>query len=305
MSADTAPAGLPPARSRRVPAAHGLTLHLREWPGPDPPLLFLHGFLLDSHAWDFVVPRFAGRRRVLALDCRGHGDSDRDPQYRYHHVAFGMDVRAVLDHLGIAAVELVAHSTCGHAAIGFAARYPERVRHLVLVDAGPELAPAGRGGARGTDDPDVPVYDSPAAYADELARRHPRARREVLAHLARCGLRARAGGGFEPKADPAFTKPRGPGDAENRRAFDRRAWAAEGERMLWADLARLRCPLLALRGACSAALTPGVVARMLEVAGAQARAVELPGAGHNPMLDAPEELAGAIDAFLASPQRGL
>ena len=69
--------------TRRVPGAHGLTLRLREWDGGGRPLLFLHGFLLDSHSWDFVIPRFIPGRRVLALDCRGHGGSDHDPNRRF------------------------------------------------------------------------------------------------------------------------------------------------------------------------------------------------------------------------------
>ncbi len=292
---------------RVVPGAHGLALRLREWAGSGRPLLFLHGFLLDSHSWDFVIPRFVDRRHVLALDCRGHGGSDHDPGYRYHHVAFGMDAREVLRYLDLNAVDVVAHSTSGHAAIGLAARDPERIHRLVLVDAGPELPSGGRGGVRhGADAALDPTYATPEDYAQVLTRRHPRARSDVIAHIARCGLRPtseqRPGNepqAFEPTHDLLFTRPKTQADPEARRSFDRSAWAADGEKQLWAELADVACPLLVVRGAASTSFSRDTALRMVAASPALRRAEEIDDAGHNAMLDQPERLADAIERFLS------
>ena len=70
-------------RSRRVSAAHGLELHLLEWSTEGVPMLLLHGFGNEAHLWDDFAPLVAPHYRVLALDQRGHGDSDHDPERRY------------------------------------------------------------------------------------------------------------------------------------------------------------------------------------------------------------------------------
>ena len=71
-----------PCRSRRVALPSGLTCHLLEWGGEEAALdhtvLLLHGFLENAWAWEETVESgLAGRFHVLALDFRGHGDSDR------------------------------------------------------------------------------------------------------------------------------------------------------------------------------------------------------------------------------------
>jgi pimeloyl-ACP methyl ester carboxylesterase len=285
-------------RKHRVQGAHGLSLAVRETAGSGVPRFLMHGFLLNAGAWDATLDRFARPTRVLAMDCRGHGDSDSDPEFRYHHAAIGMDAVAAHSALELPAVDMIAHSTSGHAAIGLTARHPERVRRLVLIDAGAELSTAGRGGAREAGSR-APIFDSPGHYLDVLCEQFPRAQRETLAGLVRGGLRARPDGRFEAKLDPALTRPHGRSDPRHRQEFDRHAWAQHGERQLWEDLAQIPHPTLVIRGAESNHLSPETVRRMTGDCMADARSVEIPAAGHNAMLDAPEALARAIDAFLS------
>ncbi|MEV4947895.1 alpha/beta fold hydrolase [Streptomyces sp. NPDC053755] len=71
---------------------------------------------------------------MIALDQRGHGESDRAADYeRSGHVG---DITALLDHLGVAEVALLGHSLGGVNAYQFAARRPERVTALIVEDIG-------------------------------------------------------------------------------------------------------------------------------------------------------------------------
>jgi pimeloyl-ACP methyl ester carboxylesterase len=288
--------------SRRVPGSDGLWLALREWSDTGPPLVFLHGFGHDSHVWDPFAPDFAACYRTLALDARGHGDSDHDPQFRYHHAALARDIEAVLDALGGAPATLVAHSMSGYASIRVAARSPGRIERLVLVDAGPQLAAAARSGAER--EPAEASYADPGEYARALARSHPRVDSATLERLARHWLRARPDGRLEPKLDPAFLRPRSAADPEHRRSFDRGRWAREETARLWKLLARVACPTLVVHGEHSPMLSRATVERMLGVL-ADGRAVAVPGAGHAVLLEAPEAFRAALRDFLLPALRAL
>ncbi len=285
--------------SLRVPGAHDLTLHVLEWSRVGPPLLFLHGFGHSARIWDpFALP-LAQTYRTLALDQRGHGDSDHDPEYRYHHASIARDLELVLDHLEIESVVLVSHSMGGYASLRFAARHPHRVAKLVLVDAGPELSVASRAARGESREPRNPDFASPDEYTRILARLYPRARVQALAALAPHWLRQRADGRFEPKLDPTFLRPKSAADPANRQKFDRRAWAREEEARLWDCLSRVSCPTLVVRGALSPHLSQATVARMVDEVLPDGRAVTVPDAGHVVMLENPEALNAALTDFLA------
>lgn len=100
--------------------------------------------LVHSRVWKMQVPYFARRGfRVVTFDGRGNGRSDR-PERGYRTADFTLDTLALFDALGIERAALVALSAGGRWAIQFAAEYPERTTHMVLI------APAARlhGGAR-------------------------------------------------------------------------------------------------------------------------------------------------------------
>jgi pimeloyl-ACP methyl ester carboxylesterase len=99
--------------------------------GTGPPVVFLHGFSLDTRMWEAQWEAFAQHRRVIAYDLRGFGQS-APPQEVYRHCD---DLRALLDHLGLARADIVGLSKGGGIALDFALEYPDRVRALVLVDS--------------------------------------------------------------------------------------------------------------------------------------------------------------------------
>ena len=150
--------------------ADGLTLHALEWSREGVPLVLLHGFGNEAHIWDDFAPMLAPHYRTLALDHRGHGDSDWDPKARYELEAMVRDLEAVTEALEIERLVLIGHSLGGRVATVFAGHHPERMAGLVLVDIGPDLDARGVTRIRmdiGTNR--QPTFASVAEYASALS----------------------------------------------------------------------------------------------------------------------------------------
>ena len=128
---------------QRPPVAGGLDLDVpgrdvrlraTRWPGEGVPVLLLHGLASSRRFWDLVVPGLAGLR-VVALDQRGHGDSER-PSGPYDGATVVADALTALDALGLSRVVVVGHSWGAGTALRLAATAPERVLAVVAVDGG-------------------------------------------------------------------------------------------------------------------------------------------------------------------------
>src|ERR1043166_6259225 len=113
----------------------GLRFHFLDWgTRGEPPMLLLHGGAQTAHSWDEVAPDLARDHHVLALDQRGHGDTDWEPQGRYRRDAFAGDTRRFLDSRDWPASTIMALSLGGLNATAFAATHPKRVAGLIVVD---------------------------------------------------------------------------------------------------------------------------------------------------------------------------
>jgi 3-oxoadipate enol-lactonase len=97
--------------------------------GSGEPIVLLHAGIADSRMWDDAFAAFAAAYRVVRYDLRGFGESSMPPG------PFTMrdDLRALLDHLGIARAHLIGVSMGGGIALDFAIDHPEMVAKLVLV----------------------------------------------------------------------------------------------------------------------------------------------------------------------------
>ena len=119
-------------------------LRATRWPGTGTPVLLLHGLASTRRIWDLVVPGLAGLP-VVALDQRGHGESER-PDGPYDSGTVGQDVLTALDALGLSRVVVAGHSWGATVALHLAAVAPERVLAVVAVDGGTDafaqLAPS-------------------------------------------------------------------------------------------------------------------------------------------------------------------
>ncbi len=280
-------------RSIRVPATQGLSLHALEWSSEGTALLFLHGFSNDAHVWDWIAPVVAPHYRTLALDHRGHGDSDRDPEGRYDHETMARDVNAALESLGIGRVVIVGHSLGGRVAMRFAGIFPEKLAGLVIVDSAPDLD--ARGTTRISLDTQQQEWSfaSVADYQRVLERQYPATKPEILAKLAVHWTRCRPDGRYELRLDPGFMKARKGVSPE-----DAKKWSEAEAKHLWAALERLPCPALVIRGAASDVMSAEVADRMVDDVIPNATLETIARAGHSVMLDNPEAFERALTSFV-------
>ena len=101
--------------------------------GDGPPVVLLHGLASSIFTWKDVLPGLARSRTVVALDLPGFGESDQPPDLQfgiYPEIVLGL-----MDRLGIARATLAGNSMGGALATALAARHPERVQALVLIDS--------------------------------------------------------------------------------------------------------------------------------------------------------------------------
>jgi pimeloyl-ACP methyl ester carboxylesterase len=118
---------------------NGIKLHYLDWGGEGETLLFLAGMGCSVYIFDKFAPRFTDKFHALAMDRRGHGDSDY-PETGYDANTLTEDLRQFLDALKIDKVILVGHSLAYIELSRFAVLYPERVLKLVFLDAAYEDA---------------------------------------------------------------------------------------------------------------------------------------------------------------------
>ncbi len=131
-------------RSRNI-VLRQLRFHFLDWGAPDAPaVVLLHGGHQSAHSWDLVSLHLAQRFRVLALDQRGHGDSEwaRDVSYTNHEMS--LDAEAFIAALGLERPILMGHSMGGRNSMLLVRRSPSLLRALVIVDVGPEVSDRGR-----------------------------------------------------------------------------------------------------------------------------------------------------------------
>jgi pimeloyl-ACP methyl ester carboxylesterase len=115
-----------------------LRLHYLDYGGDGPPLVFSHATGFHAWLWAPYARRLSDRFRVLALDQRGHGRSDKPPTgYRWEH--FGTDLAGFLERLGLEEVRAVGHSKGATAIAAAAAAGSRRFARAVLID--PVLVP--------------------------------------------------------------------------------------------------------------------------------------------------------------------
>jgi pimeloyl-ACP methyl ester carboxylesterase len=247
--------------------ADGPRLSYLDFGGPGLPLLALHGHYNEASAFAPLAAALAPRWRVLALDQRGHGASDRAAGYeRADYVA---DLLAFHRHLDLGPVPVLGHSLGGVNAYQFAARHPERVSRLIVEDVGAVVDADWDLALRLP-----PTAPSEAALAEAIG---------PIAPYLECSFRQRDGGwGFSFDIDDTVASHK----------------AVNGDH--WDDWTAVSCATLLVRGTRSDLLTADHARDMIARRGPRARLTELP-TGHVVHHDAPEQFAAEVAAFLSEP----
>ncbi|MCC6846984.1 MAG: alpha/beta hydrolase [Deltaproteobacteria bacterium] len=154
-------------------AVNGVSLTYFEWGrgAAGDPLLLVHATGFHARCWDQVVRQLGrrlGRRRVIAIDQRGHGRSDKVDAIRWRE--FGRDVAEIARRLDLRGVVGVGHSAGGHAMVEAAAIAPTRFRRLVLVD--PTIMAPEHYAARGAAEDGAWIRVAGATHPAAKRRRH-------------------------------------------------------------------------------------------------------------------------------------
>jgi Predicted hydrolases or acyltransferases (alpha/beta hydrolase superfamily) len=234
--------------------------------GKGTPLVLLHGYPLDHHLWDDVLPLLEDTFDVIVPDLRGFGEStiaDSSPTMD----DYASDIAGLLDYLGIQKTAIVGHSMGGYVALAFARLYPGRVRGLGLVSSQVLADPPDRKEGRYKSATDV----AENGIASVVATMTPKfTADEKLQSFARASMARQ-----QPAAYIGALK-------------------AMAERIDSTPLlSSLKVPVVIIHGD-SDALIPVDRAREVKVALPQAHLVEISGTGHMPMMEAREKTAEAL-----------
>lgn len=115
----------------------GCRLYFEEH-GVGSPVLLVHGLGSSTLDWELQIPVLAAHHRVVALDVRGHGRSDK-PRQRYRIADFAGDVAALIEHLQLPPVHLVGISMGGMIGFQLGVDQPQLLRSLTIVNSAPEV----------------------------------------------------------------------------------------------------------------------------------------------------------------------
>jgi pimeloyl-ACP methyl ester carboxylesterase len=262
---------------------NGLNLHYRDWPNEGAPaLVLLHGFTGHAASWDTFAEAMNDRYRVLALDQRGHGDSewakDYAPERRVE------DLEQFVAALALGRFTLLGLSMGGICAYGYAAKHHEALEKLVIVDIAPTLERTGMSrissGVQAKD-----VFDTQEEAVAQARLGNPLAPDDALRYRALNNLKQRDDGKWTFKYDVAL-----------RNGSTARVVPPDSE-AIWASLANITCPTLLVRGEKSDLLGMAAAERMVATI-PDCKLVQVANSGHSVPLDNPPGFLEAVRSWL-------
>ena len=245
--------------------------------GSGEPIVFSHGLLMDTRLFGPQIARLSDRYRCIAYDHRGQGRSTGGRQ-RYSMDLLADDATQLIHALGVGPCHFVGLSMGGFVGIRLAARRPELINKLVLIDTAADPEPRMN----------VPKY----------------AAMELITRIF--GRRLLIGAVMKIMFGRTFLKD--PARADERKEIRERFIALEQEPTKWALdavvqrppvaelLPRIKAPTLVLWGAEDLAIVRQRARGLMDIPGA--KWVEIPGAGHSSTLEQPAFTTAAIEEFL-------
>jgi pimeloyl-ACP methyl ester carboxylesterase len=262
----------------------GLRLHYLDWKDPanQRTLVCLHGTSGSAHHFDRLASNLPNSYRVVALDQRGHGESDKPPR-GYDAITLADDLHALVDQLHLATFTLLGASLGSRVATIYTGTHPEKVTGLILVDLSfemPEEAQQRMIQGHLTRRRTFSSFEDALAYSQSLPQRSrwtPEAHREEIEH--------------------AVVK-RPDGQWEWRYSLEAALQSLRQARQdLWSYVAKIQCPTLLIRGQESDVLTASTTQKFSRVL-KSCRSVEIEGAGHGVPRDNPSRFNQVVTEFL-------
>ena len=273
-----------PYTDRHVEVA-GLKLHVQDYGTPGKPqMLCVHGSAAHAHWFDFAASGLLDDYHVLAVDLRGHGDSEweRSAQPEYNYDRYAADLQELAGKLDLRDFILVGHSMGGLVSTVYAATYPGRARAFIMVDSSLNLS---------TDR---------IASMNEVGSREGRSFASLEDFVASYKIRP---SGSTPT--PAMVRHLGMHSARQfpdglwRNKVDRNVYARRVARNLVPCWAHIRIPALLMRGDRSQRISPQIIAQVKELA-PQVQVAEVAGCDHHVTLDNPAGFVEVCKRWIAS-----
>jgi len=264
-----------------------MRFHFLEWGRPDAPtIVLLHGGHQSAHSWDLVSLHLAQRYHVLALDQRGHGDSEwaRDVQYTNHEMS--LDAEAFITALCPTPPILIGHSMGGRNAMLLARRNPAVARAMVIVDVGPELSGRGRETIMGFVQTNQ-EFENLDHFVENVRKYDPYRSREHIERTVKYNMLERADGKYVSKCD---SNPRRLGILRGNTPQDS---------LMLDDVRGFHLPVLLVRGENSNILEPDAAERFRDAL-PQGRLVTVPNCGHNVHGQNTKGFLEALNAYLST-----
>ncbi|MDA0365662.1 MAG: alpha/beta hydrolase, partial [Chloroflexi bacterium] len=270
----------------RAITLNGLKFHYREWPSARTAaqdLVLLHGFTGHTRSWDSFAQAMSANYRVLALDQRGHGETQWAAPDQYGVDFMVSDLEAFVAALGLDRFVLLGLSMGGRNAIHYAGARPVPLERLVIVDIGPETGATGSARIQASVQAND-VFDSVESAIAQGRSANPNADEAEQVHRITHNLVQTADGKWTYRYDRAL---RGPGNPRPRPS------AEEG----WQLVRNISVPTLLVRGEVSDVLPREIADRMVEEI-ADCQFAEVAGSGHSIPLERPQGFLEAVRTFL-------
>lgn len=269
--------GMTPPSARHL-TVNGTALWVEDAGGDGPPLLFSHGLLMSGRMFDAQVAALQGRYRCIRWDHRGQGRSADVSGRAISIEQVTDDAVALIRALALPPAHFVGLSMGGFVGMRLAARHPELLRSLMLLDTSADAEPAEN----------VPRYRLLNALTRWLGIRWV-VGRVMPIMFGRTFL-----------SDPAKAADRAHWRAQlagNRPSIYRAVNGVVEREAVAPELGKIRCPTLVLVGEEDVATVPAKSERICAlIAGAEL--VRIPGAGHSSSVEQPAAVTAALDAFL-------
>ncbi len=263
---------------------NGLRFHYVDWGKVNhQPLLLLHGFTGHARVWDDSALIMREKYHVLALNQRGHGDSQWSENACYSLDDHFADITRFIDILNLSDLVLVGHSMGGRNALFYTACHSEKVSRLILVDSRPGNSDKAANALKRHINElpsQVKSYQDIIPAAQKL---YPYLSAEMCLHMAKYGFKKQSNGTYVSKCDM-------------RMGLKAERFECSTEE-LWPFMKNISCPTLIVRGEKSAFLSLEETKKMCEVL-PNAIWKEIPDASHMPAQENPDVFNKVVLDFL-------
>ena len=278
---------------------NGINFHYLDWGNAHlPPLVLLHGGSLTAHTWDMACLILRHHYHCIALDQRGHGDTDWTPEDQLSEDngdLMAADTKAFLDYLAYPRVILCGMSMGGMNSLRYAPQNPDRLYRLVIVDIAPRTMREGQLEMEAFRN-ETETMRNFEDFLERAIKFNPQRKPAHLQYSLLHSLKQVEDGWTWKQDHRRYERTQGQTEEQMQAERDRRT------EELWSEVKGITTPTLLMRGEISKILSKEAADEMVE-AMVDAEQVLVKGATHSVQGDNPKDFANELHAFIQ--RRGL